>query len=63
VLSSDVRSRSDSFVFVSVIDASRPALVATLMRSRDPSQEFADMAGKALMIEFLVDNAPIVFQD
>jgi Rho-type GTPase-activating protein 1/2 len=33
------------------------------MRSRDPTQEFADMAGKALSVEFLVDNAPIVFED
>jgi Rho-type GTPase-activating protein 1/2 len=31
------------------------------MRSRDPSAEFSDMAGKALTIEWLVDNAEIVF--
>ncbi|KDR75947.1 hypothetical protein GALMADRAFT_248760 [Galerina marginata CBS 339.88] len=33
----------------------------TLMRSRDPGAEFSDMAGKALFIEWLVDNAPEVF--
>lgn len=31
------------------------------MRSRDPGSEFSDMAGKALSIEWLVDNAPQVF--
>ena len=34
---------------------------ATLMRSRDPSREFADMAGKSLAIEWLIENAPFVF--
>ncbi|KAA1471697.1 RhoGAP-domain-containing protein [Dentipellis sp. KUC8613] len=33
----------------------------TLMRSRDPSAEFSDMAGKALSVEWLVENAPEVF--
>ncbi|KAJ3514631.1 hypothetical protein NLJ89_g2275 [Agrocybe chaxingu] len=33
----------------------------TLMRSRDPAAEFSDMAGKALFIEWLVDNAPLAF--
>jgi len=33
----------------------------TLMRSRDPAAEFSDMAGKALFIEWLVENAPEVF--
>ncbi|CAE6443437.1 unnamed protein product [Rhizoctonia solani] len=35
----------------------------TLMRSSDPVREFGDMAGKALTIEWLVDNAPTVFSD
>lgn len=34
----------------------------TLMRSSDPSAEFGDMAGKALTIEWLVENAPFVFK-
>lgn len=34
----------------------------TLMRSRDPNAEFSDMAGKALSVEWLVENAPIVFE-
>jgi len=34
----------------------------TLMWSRDPGSEFSDMAGKALMVEWLVENAPTVFQ-
>ncbi|KAI0329698.1 RhoGAP-domain-containing protein [Cubamyces sp. BRFM 1775] len=34
----------------------------TLMRSRDPGAEFSDMAGKALCIEWLVENAPRVFE-
>ncbi|RDB16810.1 putative Rho-type GTPase-activating protein 3 [Hypsizygus marmoreus] len=34
----------------------------TLMRSRDPGAEFSDMAGKALSIEWLVENAPLIFK-
>ncbi|KAH9948675.1 hypothetical protein B0H21DRAFT_777741 [Amylocystis lapponica] len=34
----------------------------TLMRSRDPNAEFTDMAGKALSVEWLVANAPVVFE-
>ncbi|KAF8274606.1 hypothetical protein EI94DRAFT_1768774 [Lactarius quietus] len=33
----------------------------TLMRSRNPNAEFSDMAGKALTIEWLVENAPTIF--
>lgn len=29
------------------------------MRSPDSAKEFADMAGKALCIEWLVENAPL----
>ena len=36
-------------------------LTATLMRSPDPAAEFSDMAGKALCIEWLIENAPRVF--
>lgn len=36
-------------------------LTATLMRSRDPNAEFADMAGKALTVEWLVENALALF--
>ncbi|KAF9478638.1 RhoGAP-domain-containing protein [Pholiota conissans] len=35
----------------------------TLLRSRDPGAEFSDMAGKALFVEWLVDNAPLVFTE
>ncbi|KAF8342190.1 Rho GTPase activation protein [Cantharellus anzutake] len=35
----------------------------TLMRSSDPSQEFADMAGKALTIEWFIENATSVFAE
>ncbi|TDL26247.1 RhoGAP-domain-containing protein [Rickenella mellea] len=35
----------------------------TLMRSQDVAREFADMAGKALSIEWLVENAPVVFSN
>lgn len=35
----------------------------TLMRSRYPGSEFSDMAGKALSIEWLVENAPSIFTD
>jgi len=31
------------------------------MRSRNPGAEFSDMAGKALTIEWLVENAPTIF--
>ncbi|CAK5281481.1 unnamed protein product, partial [Mycena citricolor] len=33
----------------------------TLMRSADPGAEFSDMAGKALSIEWLIENAPQAF--
>ncbi|KAF7970388.1 hypothetical protein HWV62_24253 [Athelia sp. TMB] len=33
----------------------------TLMRSKDPAVEFSDMAGKAMTVEWLVDNAPSIF--
>jgi hypothetical protein len=33
----------------------------TLLRSADPSAEFADMAGKALVVEWLVENAHEMF--
>ncbi|WVR00219.1 hypothetical protein IAU59_007361 [Kwoniella sp. CBS 9459] len=35
----------------------------TLMRSADPNREFGDMAGKALSVQWMVDNAPHVFVD
>ncbi|KAF8585944.1 RhoGAP-domain-containing protein [Ramaria rubella] len=35
----------------------------TLMRSSDLNREFADMAGKALAIEWLIENAPSVFRE
>ncbi|KAJ7703285.1 hypothetical protein B0H17DRAFT_1194482 [Mycena rosella] len=33
----------------------------TLMRSRDPGAEFSDMAGKALSIEWFIENATRIF--
>ncbi|TXT05943.1 hypothetical protein VHUM_03704 [Vanrija humicola] len=33
----------------------------TLLRSADPNREFGDMAGKALSVQWMVDNAPTVF--
>ena len=33
----------------------------TLMRSADPTQEFAHMGGKAMTIEFFIDHAPELF--
>ena len=33
------------------------------MRSSDPGREFGDMAGKALSVQWMVDNAPQVFVD
>ena len=36
-------------------------VAATLMKSPDPAAEFSDMAGKALTIEWLVENASIIF--
>jgi Rho-type GTPase-activating protein 1/2 len=33
------------------------------MRSSDLNREYADMAGKALAIEWLIENAPSVFRD
>lgn len=36
---------------------------ATLMRHRDPGQEFSDMAGKAQTVEWLINHAQTVFKD
>lgn len=33
----------------------------TLLRSHDASKEFSDMAGKALSVEWLVEQAPTIF--
>lgn len=33
----------------------------TLMRSKDPAAEYGDMAGKALSVEWLIENAPTLF--
>nr|GAT57619.1 signal transducer [Mycena chlorophos] len=33
----------------------------TLMRSPDPGAEFSDMAGKALSVEWFIENAPQIF--
>jgi hypothetical protein len=33
------------------------------MRSADPGREFGDMAGKALSVQWMVDNAPTVFAE
>ncbi|TKY89996.1 hypothetical protein EX895_001294 [Sporisorium graminicola] len=33
----------------------------TLMRSADPTQEFAHMGGKAMTVEFFIDHAPELF--
>ncbi|EIW72231.1 hypothetical protein TREMEDRAFT_24881 [Tremella mesenterica DSM 1558] len=35
----------------------------TLMRSSDPTREFGDMAGKALSVQWMIDNAPQVFTE
>ncbi|THH33248.1 hypothetical protein EUX98_g894 [Antrodiella citrinella] len=35
----------------------------TLMRSRDTTMEFSDMAGKALSVEWLVEHAPEIFNE
>ena len=36
-------------------------ITATLMWSPAPGAEFSDMAGKALLIEWFVENAPFIF--
>lgn len=35
----------------------------TLLRSADPNREFGDMAGKALSVQWMVENAPKVFME
>ncbi|ORY33516.1 hypothetical protein BCR39DRAFT_463757 [Naematelia encephala] len=35
----------------------------TLMRSSDPNREFGDMAGKAISVQWMVENAPTVFEE
>lgn len=59
-LSLDVRSFSP---YPSSCYLTNNVFPATLMRSNDPSKEFADMAGKALSVEWLVEHAPEVFKD
>jgi Rho-type GTPase-activating protein 1/2 len=50
------------FIIVPVLSDAIAAL-ATLMRSSDLNREYADMAGKALAIEWLIENAPSVFRE
>lgn len=38
-------------------------LSATLMRSSDPNREFGDMGGKAMCIQWMVENALGVFAE
>ncbi|KAL0575599.1 Rho-type gtpase-activating protein [Marasmius crinis-equi] len=54
-----VRERSE----VNLMNARNLGVVfgPTLMRSRTPGAEFSDMAGKALSVEWMVENAPSVF--
>lgn len=47
--------------YESSYSAHKHVTAATLMRSRNPNAEFSDMAGKALTIEWLVENAPTIF--
>jgi hypothetical protein len=61
----DVRVASFFFghsprTYIAFKKLTRPS-AATLMRSRNPGAEFSDMAGKALTIEWLVENAPTIF--
>ena len=49
------------FILIVVLNYCYPT--ATLMRSRDPGAEFSDMAGKALFIEWLIENAPVIFNE
>ena len=37
--------------------------IATLMRHVDPGYEFADMAGKAQCVEWMVMHAPTIFDE
>ena len=46
---------------LSFIQSSLTFSSATLMRSPDVTREFADMAGKALCVEWLVENALDIF--
>lgn len=55
-----VFGRKSGFFVLSHANSNESCL-ATLLRSRDPGAEFSDMAGKALFVEWLVDNAPAVF--
>ena len=57
-----VFGRELSSFFITFVPKMTLVFVATLMRSRDPNAEFSDMAGKALSVEWLVENAPIVFE-
>lgn len=41
----------------------RELTAATLLRSKDPGREFGDMAGKAMSVQWMVENAQTVFQD
>ncbi|KAG0700839.1 RhoGAP-domain-containing protein [Suillus ampliporus] len=56
------RLPSEHYHTLRLLESYRDLRTATLMRSSDPGSEFSDMAGKALMIEWLVDNAPSIFQ-
>jgi hypothetical protein len=55
------RTCQNFFAVVFRVSLTRPTNAATLMRSRNPGAEFSDMAGKALTIEWLVENAHTIF--
>lgn len=56
-----VFGRESSDQWATLFGHSLALCIATLMRSADASAEFADMAGKALSIEWMVDNALDLF--
>ena len=56
-----VFGRESCYYVDAVATVAHRRYVATLLRSRDPSAEFSDMAGKALSVEWLVENATLVF--
>jgi hypothetical protein len=38
-------------------------IAATLLRSKEAGREFGDMGGKALTVQWMVENAQEVFKD
>lgn len=53
----------ESLIFLLVGIALNDIIPATLMRSNDPSMEFGNMGEKSQTVQWLIEQAPVIFVD